>query len=94
MCAEFERLERVVQNDVWAAEQVLFRIHSISQYHSLTEHFQDPNSHDGAPAEPRMVKKFRRAAAGIDEQLPSDLRPPSVLKVRQNTTNRLALPFH
>ncbi|KAK5145350.1 hypothetical protein LTR04_001321 [Oleoguttula sp. CCFEE 6159] len=26
-----------------------------------------------------MVKKFRRAAAGIDEQLPSDLRPPAVL---------------
>ena len=29
-----------------------------------------------------MVKKFRRAAAGLDEQLPSDLRPPHVLKVR------------
>ena len=28
-----------------------------------------------------MVKKFRRAAAGLDEQLPSDLRPPLVLKV-------------
>lgn len=27
-----------------------------------------------------MVKKFRRAAAGIDEQLPSDLRPPAALK--------------
>lgn len=26
-----------------------------------------------------MVKKFRRAAAGIEEQLPSDLRTPSVL---------------
>jgi hypothetical protein len=27
-----------------------------------------------------MVKKFRRAAAGLEEQLPSDLRPPAVLK--------------
>ena len=26
-----------------------------------------------------MVKKFRRAAAGIEEQLPSDLRKPHVL---------------
>ena len=27
-----------------------------------------------------MVKKFRRAAAGLEEQLPSDLRPPEVLR--------------
>ena len=27
-----------------------------------------------------MVKRFRRSAAGYDEQLPSDLRPPAVLK--------------
>lgn len=33
--------------------------------------------------ESRMVKRFQRSAAGIDEQLPSDLRPPEVLKVRQ-----------
>lgn len=30
--------------------------------------------------ESRMVKKFRRAAAGVEEQLPSDLRPPTVLR--------------
>ena len=35
---------------------------------------------DKEPDESRMVKKFRRAAAGLEEQLPSDLRPPSVLK--------------
>jgi hypothetical protein len=58
MCAEFERLERIVQKDVWGPE--------------LDE--------QGLPDEQRMVKKFRRAAAGIDEQLPSDLRPPSALK--------------
>ena len=27
-----------------------------------------------------MVKRFRRSAAGYDEQLPSDIRPPAVLK--------------
>ena len=27
-----------------------------------------------------MVKKFRRSAAGLEEQLPSDLRPPPILK--------------
>jgi len=32
------------------------------------------------PDEARMVKKFRRAAAGLEEQLPSDLRPPAILK--------------
>ena len=46
---------------------------------------QDPNHSafnavDEVPDESRMVKKFRRAAAGLEEQLPSDLRPPTVLK--------------
>ncbi|PNS15379.1 SAC3 family protein 1 [Sphaceloma murrayae] len=58
MCAEYERLERTVQKDVWSQE----------------------TREDGTPDEARMVKKFRRAAAGIDEQLPSDLRPPQTLK--------------
>ena len=39
----------------------------------------EKNPEKTAPDEMRMVKKFRRAAAGIDEQLPSDLRPPRVL---------------
>jgi len=56
---------------------------------NFVECAQDPNSPSNAqgttkqlPDEGRMVKKFRRAAAGIDEQLPSDLRPPLVLQVR------------
>lgn len=32
------------------------------------------------PAEDRMVKRFRRSAAGDDEQLPSDIRTPATLK--------------
>ncbi|KAB8349639.1 hypothetical protein FH972_023658 [Carpinus fangiana] len=59
MCAEFERVERAVQQDVWAIEKL-----------------QDKSG----PDEARMVKKFRRAAAGLEEQLPSDLRPPQTLK--------------
>ncbi|OQO03650.1 hypothetical protein B0A48_10315 [Cryoendolithus antarcticus] len=66
MCAEYERVERVVQKDIWAEET-------------------DPNTSayttlDREPDEARMVKKFRRSAAGIEEQLPSDLRPPPVLQ--------------
>lgn len=32
------------------------------------------------PVEERMVKRFRRSAAGYDEQLPSDIRTPATLK--------------
>ena len=32
------------------------------------------------PCEQIMVKRFRRSAAGYDEQLPSDIRPPVVLQ--------------
>lgn len=33
------------------------------------------------PVEERMVKRFRRSAAGYDEQLPSDIRTPATLKM-------------
>lgn len=66
MCAEFERVQRAVQREIWDEEK-------------------DPNRAPGTPIEDsmdesRMVKKFRRAAAGVEEQLPSDLRPPTVLR--------------
>ncbi|KAL8927951.1 MAG: hypothetical protein Q9208_002026 [Pyrenodesmia sp. 3 TL-2023] len=32
------------------------------------------------PSEDRMVKRYRRPAAGYEEQLPSDIRPPLVLR--------------
>ncbi|KAJ9633901.1 actin cytoskeleton and mitosis protein [Knufia peltigerae] len=32
------------------------------------------------PSEERMVKRFRRSAAGYDEQLPSDIRTPATLR--------------
>ncbi|KAK5743343.1 actin cytoskeleton and mitosis protein [Elasticomyces elasticus] len=65
MCAEYERVQRVVQNDVTEQEK--------------SSNGQSSNGKP-EPDETRMVKKFRRAAAGIEEQLPSDLRPPFVLK--------------
>jgi hypothetical protein len=68
MCPEFERASRIYQNEVWNAEKV-----AITTKDGETKMVVD---------ESRMVKKFRRSAAGLDEQLPSDLRPPQVLLVR------------
>ncbi|SMR57114.1 unnamed protein product [Zymoseptoria tritici ST99CH_1E4] len=66
MCPEFERVERAVQNAVWGEEK-------------------DPDHSayapgEALPIETRMVKTFKRSDAGKGEQLPSDLRPPAVLK--------------
>ena len=36
------------------------------------------------PSEVRMVKRFRRSAAGYDEQLPSDIRTPETLRMTLN----------
>jgi hypothetical protein len=36
------------------------------------------------PTEERMVKRFRRSAAGYDEQLPSDIRTPATLQATLN----------
>ncbi|KAI9711953.1 MAG: hypothetical protein M1828_001752 [Chrysothrix sp. TS-e1954] len=66
MCPEYERLERIIQKDVWPVE--------------LVKQSKQGSGVRPPADEARMVKKFRRAAAGIDEQLPSDLRPPPVLK--------------
>ncbi|KAL8803596.1 MAG: hypothetical protein Q9182_003101 [Xanthomendoza sp. 2 TL-2023] len=63
MCAEFERVQRVVQFMVDDCEKV-------------------PHSQENirVPSEDRMVKRYRRPAAGYEEQLPSDIRPPLVLQ--------------
>lgn len=45
-----------------------------------------PATGEDVPYEDYMVKRFRRSAAGDDEQLPSDIRPPLVL---QKTLNYL-----
>lgn len=45
-----------------------------------------PATGEDVPYEDYMVKRFRRSAAGDDEQLPTDIRPPLVL---QKTLNYL-----
>lgn len=42
------------------------------------------NTESKVPCEELMVKRFRRSAAGYDEQLPSDIRPPAVLQMTLN----------
>ncbi|KAI9805217.1 MAG: hypothetical protein M1825_001053 [Sarcosagium campestre] len=62
MCAEFERVERIVRNAVDPCEKVA------------------DSSGQLVPSQERMVKRFRRSAAGDEAQLPSDVRPPIILK--------------
>ena len=82
MCPEFERVERIVQLMVDANEKVIKSLEDVGK--SLMVRNQMPSSLDPdsrVPREDIMVKRFRRSAAGYDEQLPSDIRPPAVLKM-------------
>ncbi|KAL9060793.1 MAG: hypothetical protein Q9162_000497 [Coniocarpon cinnabarinum] len=66
MCPEYERVKRIVEKDVW--------------YEERDERFEDEGLRANRKAdESRMVKRFARSAAGQEEQLPSDLRPPYAL---------------
>jgi hypothetical protein len=67
MCPEYERAQRIFLQEVPAQEK-----RAIITADGQTQLVVD---------ETRMVKKFRRSAAGLDEQLPSDLRAPDVLLV-------------
>ncbi|KAL8775895.1 MAG: hypothetical protein Q9194_003526 [Teloschistes cf. exilis] len=64
MCAEYERVQRVVQFMVDDCEKVP---------HATKKDVKVPSEH-------RMVKRYRRPAAGYEEQLPSDIRPPPILQ--------------
>ncbi|KAL8855136.1 MAG: hypothetical protein Q9221_000042 [Calogaya cf. arnoldii] len=63
MCAEYERVQRIVQFMVDNCEKV--------------QHSQE---NIRVPSDDRMVKRYRRPAAGYEEQLPSDIRPPLMLQ--------------
>ncbi|KAI9672200.1 MAG: hypothetical protein M1831_002014 [Alyxoria varia] len=86
MCPAWERVQRIREHDVWPAEKVcsiFLRITKSNKSPRLTDinqHQMNSASGERRPDERKMVKKFRRSAAGTDEQLPSDLRPPKVLK--------------
>ncbi|KAL8721177.1 MAG: hypothetical protein Q9225_002102 [Loekoesia sp. 1 TL-2023] len=64
MCAEHERVQRITQFMVDDCEKVP---------HATKEGVK-------VPSEDCMVKRYRRPAAGYEEQLPSDIRPPLVLQ--------------
>ncbi|OAX80563.1 hypothetical protein ACJ72_05102 [Emergomyces africanus] len=49
-----------------------------------SEKFADPESGVSQTVEAKMLKRFRRSAAGYDEQLPSDIRTPKTLLQTMN----------
>jgi nuclear mRNA export protein SAC3 len=67
MCPEFERLSRISGKDIMVPECSLDTANLPRK--------------DRVPDESRMVKRYRRPAAGNEEALPSELRPPLVLQV-------------
>lgn len=83
MCPEWEREEREYQNNVDLLERVRFLVHSVSR-----DSFLQPNlarTNEQYPGTTRIdptraVKAFHRPAAGNDQPLPSDVRPPHILK--------------
>lgn len=77
MCPEWEREEREYQNNV----DLLERVRSSSRLSSTPadpSHSQYPGTNRIDPG--RAVKAFHRPAAGNDQPLPSDVRPPHILK--------------
>ncbi|KAI9721560.1 MAG: hypothetical protein M1812_002322 [Candelaria pacifica] len=67
MCAEHERVERVVANEVDDCEKIRLDSSSGSPGRRV-------------PFEEHMVKRFNRSSAGKEEELPSDVRPPLILQ--------------
>ncbi|KAL2374734.1 hypothetical protein RJ035_007304 [Blastomyces gilchristii] len=88
MCPEFERVERIVQKMVDKSEKVfiLFVFYHQDFSQTLTYSLQstDPESMVSHTVEAKMLKRFRRSAAGYDEQLPSDIRTPKTLLQTMN----------
>lgn len=67
MCSEHERTRRIYENDCPVAE--------------LDPSTLGGDRKDRRPDESRMVKAFKRPAAGDNNQIPSDLRTPQTLSV-------------
>lgn len=89
MCPEFERHEREYQNNTDRWERVS-SARSDTFNHSASDHIWSFDSQDlllwQYPGTMRIdplkaVKAFHRPAAGNDQPLPSDVRPPHILKV-------------
>ncbi|KAJ5149023.1 hypothetical protein N7448_000601 [Penicillium atrosanguineum] len=80
MCPEFERVERIVQKMIDKSEKVSlasFLIHLTPLI--INTQYLHPSTNTLQNMEMKMLKRFRRSAAGYDEQLPSDIRTPKTL---------------
>ena len=84
MCPEFERVERIVQNMVDKTEKVGYNTLTASPEKLRENQIADEETSRDIPSEERMIKRFRRSAAGYDEQLPSDIRTPRTLHMTLN----------
>jgi hypothetical protein len=88
MCPEFESIERIVQKMVDKCEKVYIFV-MLSRPSPDPDHpcqYLHPSTNALQNMEWKMLKRFRRSAAGYDEQLPSDIRTPKALL---QTTNYL-----
>lgn len=93
MCAEHERIERIVANEVDDCEKVkIITVEynccwSIADQPPIKIQAESPNGLPArlVPSERHMVKRFNRSSAGKEEELPSDVRPPLILQVLPET---------
>lgn len=67
MCPEYERVRRIVQNDLKAPEYTADSAHGPRK--------------DRVPDETRMVKAHTRSAAGAESEFPTDVRTPATCLV-------------
>jgi hypothetical protein len=89
MCPEFERVRRIVQNDLKLPEFVRLAAQfprcATQKYPAndmqTAESLESNDRNARVPDESRMVKAYQRSAAGMDVELISDIRPPSVCLV-------------
>ncbi len=84
MCPDFERVERIVQNMVDKTEKVGLNRSILHREMLRSNQIRDEETGRDVPSEERMIKRFRRSAAGYDEQLPSDIRTPETLRMTLN----------
>lgn len=80
MCPPFERVERIVQFMVDRCEKV--GVGGAKVGRDVLMKWDQTSADGGKPvaSEEIMVKRFRRSAAGDDEQIPSDIRTPATLR--------------
>jgi hypothetical protein len=84
MCPEFERVRRIVEDDYKPPECVRPPPNTIVEY--ITDLDQTPETAHGdrklrVPDETRMVKAYKRSAAGMETELVTDIRSPSACLV-------------